>query len=108
MGARWLLGGKRRVGKITSSVVLFFEAEVKLVGTQCRMRGRWLPCEAYDFDLIEEGVGIQEFGSFPYVCFIRARTGRTDLIQLYLVGSVIRCYIRCHRAAGAYPVFSIV
>ena len=25
MGARWLLGGKRRAGKVTSSVVYFFE-----------------------------------------------------------------------------------
>ena len=50
IGARWLLGRKCRIGKTTSSVVLFFEEAVKLVGAQCRLRGCWLPCEAYDFD----------------------------------------------------------
>ena len=49
-GARWLLRGKHRVGKVTSSVVMFLEELGKPVGEQCRMRGRWLPCEAYDFD----------------------------------------------------------
>jgi len=49
MGARWLLGGMRRLGKATISVVVFFDRKLAL-GSHLRVRGRWLPIEAYDFD----------------------------------------------------------
>jgi len=49
MGARWLVGGSRRLGKATSSVVVFFEEVIRL-GSQVRLGGHWLPVEAYDFD----------------------------------------------------------
>ncbi|KAF8417689.1 hypothetical protein EV426DRAFT_681950 [Tirmania nivea] len=49
MGARWLLGGNRRFGKATSSIVVFFDRKVA-VGSHLKMRGRWLSIEAYDFD----------------------------------------------------------
>ena len=49
MGARWLLGGMRRLGKATSSVVVFFDRRLAL-GNHLKVRGRWLPIEAYDFD----------------------------------------------------------
>jgi len=49
MGAHWLLGGMRRLGKAISSVVVSFERSVEL-GSQLRMRGCWHPIEAYDFD----------------------------------------------------------
>jgi len=49
MGARWLLRGMRGLGKATNSVVVFLERSVEL-GSQLRMRGRWHPIEAYDFD----------------------------------------------------------
>ena len=50
IGACWLLGGKRWVGKFTSSVVVFFNEVVRLVEDRCSLRGFWLPWEAYDFD----------------------------------------------------------
>jgi len=49
MGARWLLGGARRLGKTTSSVVIFFEKKLAL-GTHLKVKGRWYPTNAYDFD----------------------------------------------------------
>jgi len=49
MGARWLLGGMRRLGKATSSIVVFFDRKLAL-GSHLKVRGRWLPIEAYDFD----------------------------------------------------------
>ncbi|KAF8418443.1 hypothetical protein EV426DRAFT_577613 [Tirmania nivea] len=49
MGARWLLGGNRRLGKATRSVVVFFDRKLA-VGSHLKMRGRWLPMEAYDFN----------------------------------------------------------
>jgi len=51
MGARWLLGGMRRLGKATSSVVVFFDRKLAL-GSHLKVRGRTLAtdCEAYDFD----------------------------------------------------------
>ncbi|KAF8428807.1 hypothetical protein EV426DRAFT_586136 [Tirmania nivea] len=49
MGARWLLGGNRRLGKATSSVVVFFDRKLA-VGSHLKLRGRWLPIEAYDFE----------------------------------------------------------
>ncbi|KAF8416587.1 hypothetical protein EV426DRAFT_721711 [Tirmania nivea] len=49
MGARWLLGGNWRLGKATSSVVVFFDRKLA-VGSHLKMRGRWLPMEAYDFN----------------------------------------------------------
>jgi len=48
MGASWLVGGRRRLGKAISSVVVFFEEVIRL-GSQVRLGGRWLPVEAYDF-----------------------------------------------------------
>ncbi|KAF8416454.1 hypothetical protein EV426DRAFT_721807 [Tirmania nivea] len=48
LGARWLLRGNRRFGKATSSVVVFFERKLA-VGSHLKMRGRWLPIEAYVF-----------------------------------------------------------
>jgi len=32
MGARWLVGGRRRLGKATSSIVVFFEEEARSAG----------------------------------------------------------------------------
>jgi len=55
MGARWLLGGNRRVGKATSSVVVFFNRTLA-VGSHLKMRGRWLPIVAYDFNIGRERV----------------------------------------------------
>ena len=50
MGARWpVRGGRRRLGKATSSVVVFFEKVIRL-GSQVRLGGHWIPVEAYDFD----------------------------------------------------------
>ena len=49
VGARWLLGGNRRIGKATSSVVVFFDSMLA-VASYLKVRGRWLPIEAYDFD----------------------------------------------------------
>ena len=47
IGARWLLGGMWRLGKTTSSVVVFFDRRLAL-GSHLKVRGRWLPIEAYD------------------------------------------------------------
>jgi len=55
MGARWLLGGNRRVGKATSSVVVFFNRTLA-IGSHLKMRGRWLPIVAYDFNRGKERV----------------------------------------------------
>ena len=55
MGARWLLGGNRRVGKATSSVVVFFNRTLA-IGSHLKMRGRWLPIVAYDFNRGRERV----------------------------------------------------
>jgi len=49
MGAHWLLRGARRLGKTTSSVVIFFDKKLAL-GTHLKVKGRWHPTEAYDFD----------------------------------------------------------
>ena len=49
MGAPWLRGGMRRLGKATSSVVVFFGSNLAL-GSHLKVRRRWLPIEAYDFD----------------------------------------------------------
>jgi len=46
MGARWLLGGMRRLGKATSSVVGVFDRKLEL-GSYLKVRWRWL---SYDFD----------------------------------------------------------
>ena len=48
MGPRWLLGGMRRSGKATSSVVVFSDRKLAL-GGYLKVRGPWLPIEAYDF-----------------------------------------------------------
>jgi len=42
MGACWLVGGKRRHGKATSSAVVFFEKKLAL-GSHMKVGGRWLP-----------------------------------------------------------------
>jgi len=55
MGARWLLGGNRRVRKATSSVVVFFNRTLA-IGSHLKMRGRWLPIVAYDFNRGRERV----------------------------------------------------
>jgi len=44
MGARWLLGGMRRLGKATGSVVVFFDRKLAL-GSHLKMGGRWLPID---------------------------------------------------------------
>jgi len=49
IGASWLLGGMRRLGKATSSAVVFFYRKLAL-GSHLKVRGRWLPIEVYDFD----------------------------------------------------------
>jgi len=49
MGARWLLGGMWRLGKATSSMVVFFDRKLALV-SHLKVRGRWLLIEAHDFD----------------------------------------------------------
>jgi len=49
MGARWLLGGMRRLGGATSPVVVFFYRKLAL-GSHLKVRGHWLPIEAYGFD----------------------------------------------------------
>ena len=47
----WLFGGKRKVGKVTSSVVVFQEwFNLAASGGECRVRRRCLPAETYDFD----------------------------------------------------------
>ena len=37
------------MGKATSSVVVFYNRKLAL-GSHLKVRGRWLPIEAYDFD----------------------------------------------------------
>jgi len=49
IGAHWLLGGMRRLGKATSSIVAFFDKKLAL-GSHLELRGYWLPIEAYHFD----------------------------------------------------------
>ena len=49
MGSRSLLGGMRRLGKVISSVVVFYNQKLAL-GSHLKVRGRWLPIEAYEFD----------------------------------------------------------
>jgi len=49
MGACWLLGGARRLGKTTSSVGIFFDKKLA-GGTHLKVKGRWHPTDAYDFD----------------------------------------------------------
>ncbi|KAF8421807.1 hypothetical protein EV426DRAFT_643630 [Tirmania nivea] len=54
IGARWLLGENRRVGKLTSSLVIFLDPKAKVTfdqaGSWITIRGRKLPAEVYDFD----------------------------------------------------------
>jgi len=50
MGARWLLGGIRRLGKATSYIVVFFFDRKLALGSYLKVRGRWLSIEAYDFE----------------------------------------------------------
>ena len=54
VGARWLLGGQRRAGKTTSSVVIFLNVPISFHvqegQTGLKVRGRWLPTSAYDSD----------------------------------------------------------
>jgi len=49
MRASWLLGGAPRLGKTTSSVVIYFDKKLAL-GTHLKVKGRWHPIDAYDFD----------------------------------------------------------
>jgi len=62
MGARWPLGGNRRVGKATSSEVVSFNRTLA-IGSRLKMRGRWLPIVAYDFNRGRERVEIDGTGS---------------------------------------------
>ena len=48
-GGRWLLNRSRRIGKITSSVVIFLKQDVCLKGG-VKLGRRWHSTEAYDFD----------------------------------------------------------
>ncbi|KAF8420904.1 hypothetical protein EV426DRAFT_674716 [Tirmania nivea] len=54
VGARWLLGEYRRVGKLTSSLVIFLDPKAKVTfdeaGSWIKLRGRKLSMDAYDFD----------------------------------------------------------
>jgi len=54
MGALWLVGGQRRAGKTTSSVVIFLNRivsfHVQEGQMQAKVRGRWLPMSIYDFE----------------------------------------------------------
>jgi len=56
MGAHWLVGGKRRTGKATSSVVVILEKKLAL-GNHIELKGKWPPIEAYDFDRGRETEG---------------------------------------------------
>ena len=73
LGTRWLLGRPRREGKITSSVVVFFNRAV-YVGPVLKMRGKKHSVAAYDWDrgrrYIRSGVYTQRrisLGSYMYV-----------------------------------------
>jgi len=54
MGACWLMGGQRRAGQTTSSVVIFLNRTVSFHvqegQMQAKVRGRWLPVSIYDFE----------------------------------------------------------
>jgi len=54
IGARWLVGGQRRAGKTTSSVVTFLNRvisfHVQEGQMQAKVRGRSLPVSIYDFE----------------------------------------------------------
>jgi len=54
IGARWLVGGQRRAGKATSSVVIFLNRivsfHVQESQMQVQVRGRWLPVSVYNFE----------------------------------------------------------
>ena len=54
MEARWLVGGQRRAGKTTSSVVIFLNRivsfHVQEGQMQAKVRGRWLSVSIYDFE----------------------------------------------------------
>ena len=114
IGARWLLGGKCRAGKVTSSVAVFFDKRIRFLGGRCKLRGASSPVRL--MILTEAGTGSwmrMSSGSasrpLPFLpcfpIFSRAHTGRMDLIQFVRSFSVsIRRYIRCHRATGTYPV----
>ena len=56
LGARWLLGGARRLGNATSSVVVFCN-EVWELRSRLKLRVRWHPIEAYDFNRGRRGGG---------------------------------------------------
>jgi len=45
LGARWLLGGLRRLGKATSFVVVFFDRKLAL-GSDLKVGGCWVLIEA--------------------------------------------------------------
>ena len=54
VGARWLLGGQRRAGKTTSSIVIFLSIPISFQVQEgqagMKVRGHWPPINAYDFD----------------------------------------------------------
>jgi len=54
IGASWLVGGQRRAGKTTSSVVILLNRVISFHiqedQMQARVRGRWLPVSISDFE----------------------------------------------------------
>jgi len=52
--AHWLVGGHRRVGKATSSVVIFLNRIISFHAQEGQMqgkvRGRWFPVYIYNFE----------------------------------------------------------
>jgi len=67
IGARWPLGGHRRTGKTTSSVVVFLNNPVSfhVQGGQMGMkvRGHCLPVEVYDFERGRKRSEVTDSGS---------------------------------------------
>ena len=79
VGARWLLEGQRRANKTTSSVVIFLSIPVSFQvhdsQTSMKVRGHWLPKEAYDFER-------------PEVTGVEVRLIIWSHLQVYYVGGI--------------------
>ena len=58
LGARWLLGGNRRIGRTTSLVVVFLDKEISW---KMKLRGRSIPVDRYDFDRSGEDYHVRSF-----------------------------------------------
>ena len=82
VGARWLLGGKRRASKTTSSVVIFLSIPIsfRVQGGQAGMKvtGRWLPIDAYDFERGRKRQELRPEWSFHSSYYVRST-------QIYVV-----------------------